>query len=141
MIFIILILGDLDNFDDFLFLSKFNNFFFFLIFQENASTIITSHVRGYLVRRLFATECVQSIVQTIRDTLLFVLDVQEESEKNNNKYDPSDIKLKAQLLQSLSSSCYSLHRIFFDNSLKDRLLIIGRDRELIRKKLERNRSY
>lgn len=73
--------------------------------RHDAATILTAATRGFLVRRLFRTEQVQRIVQTIRDTLIFVLNLHLETFGNGNMGQQQDeaanIRLKARLLQQV----------------------------------------
>ncbi|TMW45284.1 hypothetical protein DOY81_009633, partial [Sarcophaga bullata] len=74
--------------------------------------------------------------QTIRDTLIFVLNLHLETMENpEESYTPANIKLKARLLQQLSSACRTLHLVFFQTSVKERMEIIARDRKRIKAKL------
>ncbi|KAM7350718.1 uncharacterized protein ACRADG_009205 isoform 5-T5 [Cochliomyia hominivorax] len=101
-----------------------------------AATKINACARGFLVRRLFQTEQIQRIVQTIRDTLIFVLNLHLETMENpEESQTPANIKLKARLLQQLSSACRTLHLVFFQTSIKERMEIIARDRKRIKTKL------
>lgn len=69
-----------------------------------AATTINAYARGFLVRRLFKTEQIQRIVQTIHDTLIFVLNLHLETCENPNEANnPTNIKLKARLLQQVST--------------------------------------
>ncbi|XP_020803673.1 uncharacterized protein LOC110180352 [Drosophila serrata] len=102
--------------------------------REWAATRINAAVRGFLLRRLFKTEQVQRIVQTIRDTLIFVLNLHLETRgKDVEAEEPGNLRLKARLLQQLYSASRTLHLIFFQTSTKERMEIISRDRK--RKKL------
>lgn len=76
--------------------------------RHDAATILTAATRGFLVRRLFRTEQVQRIVQTIRDTLIFVLNLHLESFGNGmgqqkQQEEAANIRLKARLLQQVST--------------------------------------
>ncbi|XP_036347870.1 LOW QUALITY PROTEIN: uncharacterized protein LOC118757247 [Rhagoletis pomonella] len=101
-----------------------------------AVTKINAHVRGYLVRRLFQTEQIQRIVQTIKDTLIFVFSLHMET-----MYDPVEAKapdnviLKARLLRQLTSTMHTLHLILFQTTVKERMEIISRDRKRIKTKM------
>jgi hypothetical protein len=99
---------------------------------ERAATKITAHVKGYLVRRLLKTERVQTIIRTIKDTLLFILDLHNETIRPSN---PTDLQLKSILLQQLIAGCESLRNIFFEISTPGRMAIIAKDRERIRSRL------
>lgn len=129
--------------------------------RNDAATILTAATRGFLVRRLFRTEQVQRIVQTIRDTLIFVLNLHLETFGNGmgqqqQQEEAANIRLKARLLQQVSikwifhlsqkpfislfvlklcSASRTLHLIFFQTSIKERMEIIARDRKRIKTKM------
>ncbi|XP_017093171.2 uncharacterized protein Cp110 isoform X1 [Drosophila bipectinata] len=104
--------------------------------REWAATRINAAARGFLVRRLFGTEQVQRIVQTIRDTLIFVLNLHLETCGNGqDAKETANLRLKARLLQQLCSASRTLHLIFFQTSIKERMDIISRDRKRIKTKL------
>uniref|UniRef100_A0A6P4EJU9 Uncharacterized protein LOC108041751 n=1 Tax=Drosophila rhopaloa TaxID=1041015 RepID=A0A6P4EJU9_DRORH len=104
--------------------------------RQWAASRINAGVRGFLVRRLFATEQVQRIVQTIRDTLIFVLNLHLETCGHGlDAEEPANLRLKARLLQQLCSASRTLHLIFFQTSTKERMEIIARDRKRIKTKL------
>ncbi|XP_037726241.1 uncharacterized protein LOC119557541 isoform X2 [Drosophila subpulchrella] len=104
--------------------------------RQWAATRINAAVRGFLIRRLFATEQVQRIVQTIRDTLIFVLNLHLETCGNDlDAEEPANLRLKARLLQQLCSASRTLHLIFIQTNTKERLEIIARDRKRIKTKL------
>lgn len=68
--------------------------------RNMAATTINAFVRGYLVRRLLRTEYVQRLIQTIHDTLLFLLKLSQEIEDDT----PGSwnlCKLKEQLFQQV----------------------------------------
>lgn len=66
--------------------------------EISAATSIAAFTRGYLTRRLFKTLKVQNVVKTIRDTLLFILDIHFEDNANES---PADVKLKTHLIQQV----------------------------------------
>ncbi|KAM8721468.1 hypothetical protein ACLKA7_007359 [Drosophila subpalustris] len=104
--------------------------------RHEAATLLNAVTRGFLVRRLFRTEQVQRIVQTIRDTLIFVLNLHLETYGTQlDQEEPANIRLKARLLQQLCSASRTLHLIFFQTSIKERMEIIARDRKRIKTKL------
>lgn len=70
----------------------------YTIEEVRAATIIAAYTRGYLTRRLFKTTKVQNIVKTIRDTLLFILDLHYEGNDNESS---ADIELKSHLIQQV----------------------------------------
>jgi len=72
--------------------------------RHKAATLLNAVTRGFLVRRLFRTEQVQRIVQTIRDTLIFVLNLHLETYGTKlDQEEPANIRLKARLLQQVNS--------------------------------------
>lgn len=109
--------------------------------ETQAATCINAHVRGYLTRRLFRTEDVQTVVQVIRDTLLFVMDLYREQVLTAGGTDAhhqqprvmseADAKLKRSLLKQLNASCYMLHDIFIGKPTADRMEIIATDRRIV----------
>nr|XP_044249188.1 uncharacterized protein LOC108058860 isoform X2 [Drosophila takahashii] len=104
--------------------------------RQWAATRINAAVRGFLIRRLFATEQVQRVVQTIRDTLIFVLNLHLETCGSGlDAEEPTNLRLKARLLQQLCSASRTLHLIFFQTNTKERMEIIARDRKRIKTKL------
>ncbi|XP_065085386.1 centriolar coiled-coil protein of 110 kDa [Ochlerotatus camptorhynchus] len=105
--------------------------------RYHAASLINAHVRGYLTRRLFQTDHVQKMIQVIRDTLLFILDLHHEKTVARQQIrSPADVQLKRTLLQQLTSACYQLHEVFFEISIPQRMEIIRRDRETLRRRLE-----
>ncbi|XP_037920800.1 uncharacterized protein LOC119657787 isoform X2 [Hermetia illucens] len=105
--------------------------------RTEAATIINAYVRGYLTRRLFRTEHVQNIVQTIRDTLLFVLDFHRETEHDLSE---ENILFKARLLQQLTSACHSLQSVF-QLPTGEKMEIIARDRAYLRAKAKTQNKF
>uniref|UniRef100_A0A1B0CET0 Centriolar coiled-coil protein of 110 kDa n=1 Tax=Lutzomyia longipalpis TaxID=7200 RepID=A0A1B0CET0_LUTLO len=103
--------------------------------SAKAASVINAHVRGYLVRRLLRTEAVQQIIQTFHDTRLFLIELHRDSQNKNSN--PTDIELKRRLLQQLSSSLGSLHGVFFQLPVSERMDIIAKDRENLRLRLQR----
>ncbi|KAH8357990.1 hypothetical protein KR084_010884, partial [Drosophila pseudotakahashii] len=104
--------------------------------RQWAATRINAAVRGFLIRRLFATEQVQRVVQTIRDTLIFVLNLHLETCGSVlDAEEPTNLRLKARLLQQLCSASRTLHLIFFQTNTKERMEIIARDRKRIKTKI------
>lgn len=70
--------------------------------RHHAASKINAYARGFLVRRLFQTEQIQRIVQTIRDTLIFVINLHMETYENPEEANTAaNIKLKARLLQQV----------------------------------------
>lgn len=86
---------------------------------------LSALVRGYLTRRLLATDRVQSIIQTIRDTTTCL----KELNQGSMTILPSDVELHRRLLQQLNGAIHALHEIFFEWDMNERMLVIARDRE------------
>lgn len=80
----------------------------YTIEEVRAATIIAAYTRGYLTRRLFKTTKVRNIVKTIRDTLLFILDLHYEGNDNESS---ADIELKSHLIQQVIHA-FSQHANF-----------------------------
>lgn len=78
--------------------------------ENKAATVINAHVRGYLTRRLFQTNKVGNMVKTIRDTLLFLLDMHFNRKDDES---PADIELKSQLLQQVICAFFCLFQIIY----------------------------
>lgn len=97
--------------------------------EEIAATIINSHVRGYLIRRLLRTEYVQDIIDSIRNILFTILDA-----------NPKEIQLKRSFLVQLNGNCGKLHDVFFQFTTKQRMEVIHKDRELLLARLSQRRS-
>lgn len=73
--------------------------------ERLAATRINACVRGYLTRRLFRTEDVQTVVKVIRDTLLFVMDLYREQRTNSGdsaRLSETDANLRRSLLKQVS---------------------------------------
>lgn len=79
--------------------------------RVQAATTITAYAKGYLTRRLFRAVKVQNIVKTIKDTLLFILDIHFENPTSNDS--PADLKLKTHLIQQVcTNTCRALLRTY-----------------------------
>lgn len=96
--------------------------------EEIAATIINSHVRGYLIRRLLRTEFVQSIIENIKNILFLILDS-----------NPKDIQLKRTYLVQLNGNCERLHDVFFKYTTRERMQVISKDREMLLQRLSQRR--
>lgn len=74
-----------------------------------AATRINAYARGFLTRRLFRTEDVQTIVKLIRDTLLFVIDLHHEENQNE------DLQLKRSLLNQVIIDSISPQKLHYSH--------------------------
>lgn len=89
---------------------KSSSFYYLLfLFEQNsneqnlriaAATKINAYTRSYLVRRILRTTEVQQIIQTIRDTLIFALNMHLDTKREGSD-SAENIKLKARLLQQV----------------------------------------
>ena len=86
---------------------------------------LTALVRGYLTRRLMATDRVQEMMQTIRDTTTCL----RELDHGNMTILPSDIELHRRLVQQLAGAVQAFHEVFFGPQVAERMMMISRDRE------------
>lgn len=100
--------------------------------KTNAATKINAAVRGYLTRRLFKSERVQTLIQTIKDTLLCAMELHHE---NVEKIQPADIELHRRLIQQVTAACVAFHDVFFMLSTKEQMAVIALDRRRKREKL------
>jgi len=86
---------------------------------------LTALARGYLVRKLLATEKVQFLKRTIRETLACAVRLHLEIEGAPSR---QDLELHGRLLAQLESACQSVHHIFFKLGIPERMSIIALDR-------------
>jgi len=86
---------------------------------------LTALARGFLVRRLVSTEKVQFLKQTIRETISCAVRLHLEADGPPSQQDQD---LHGRLLVQLESACHSVHRIFFDLGVPERMSIIALDR-------------
>ncbi|XP_077298805.1 centriolar coiled coil protein 110kDa isoform X2 [Arctopsyche grandis] len=93
--------------------------------EIRAATTIVAYAKGFLTRRLMRTEKVESIVQTVRDTLLCALQLH----RDENGIQGADVDLHRRLLQQITAACYALHDTFIIYSPCERMSIIAQDRD------------
>ncbi len=86
---------------------------------------LSALVRGYLTRRLLATDRVQAILQTIRDTTTCL----KELNQGSLTILPSDVELHRRLIQQLNGAITAFHEVFTHWGVSERMLAIRRDRE------------
>ncbi|CAH0546225.1 unnamed protein product [Brassicogethes aeneus] len=91
--------------------------------EQWAANIICAHAKGYLTRRLYRTDKVQGLIDTIKDTLLCALQLH-----NAENIDEYDIELHRRLIQQVSAACYAFHDLFFSLSTREQMMIIAADR-------------
>lgn len=66
--------------------------------------MIGAHVKGYLVRRIMATDKVRGLIQTIKDALICAMELHSESTENINA---SDVELHRRLIQQVSNVLFN----------------------------------
>lgn len=102
--------------------------------MEKAAYIITAAAKGFLVRRLFRTERVQDLINTIQDALVCAVQLHSENVDDINE---SDVELHRRLIQQVSAGCYAFHDMFFNTSIREKMYCIASDREKKREKASR----
>ena len=90
-----------------------------------AWTRLTALGRGFLTRRLMATERVQDLKRTIRETLSCAVQLHMEAGGAPNK---QELDLHARLLAQLEAACADVHHIFFSLSVGERMTVLANDR-------------
>ncbi|XP_049522816.1 uncharacterized protein LOC119453834 isoform X2 [Dermacentor silvarum] len=85
---------------------------------------LTAMARGHLTRRLMKTHRVQSIIQTIKDTLECALRLHEEPHIRSGLVTPQDVELHQRLITQLTSACHELHNVFFNIPVAERMQLI-----------------
>lgn len=98
---------------------------------------LTAMVRGHLTRRLMKTQRVQSIIQTIRDTLECALRLHGEPHIRIGMVTPEDVQLHQRLITQLTSACHELHDVFFNIPVAERMQLIGQLRSQRKPRLPR----
>lgn len=80
-------------------------------FQNKAASIIGAAAKGFLTRRLFKTERVQSLILTIKEALVCAMELHAEDYEN---IQPADVELHRRLIQQVKMNCY----LFYINASK-----------------------
>lgn len=83
-------------------------------------------VKGYLTRRLYNCHEVLELKKTIADTVIELLDFENISE---DSITPEDLILHQQIVVQLDRCLEKFHHLFFTLPIKQRMLIITRQRE------------
>lgn len=86
---------------------------------------LTAMARGHLTRRLMKTQRVQSIIQTIKDTLECALRLHGEPHICSGLVTAQDVELHQRLITQLTSACHELHDVFFNISAAERMHLIS----------------
>jgi len=99
-----------------------------------AWTRLTALARGFLTRRLMATERVQDLKRTIRETLSCAVQLHMEAGGAPNK---QELDLHARLLAQLEAACADVHHIFFGLTVGERMALLANDRAARQAKAQR----
>ncbi|KAJ7989344.1 hypothetical protein DPEC_G00303560 [Dallia pectoralis] len=98
--------------------------------QQRALCRLGAIVRGFLTRRLFQTEKVKHLRQTVQDTQEFICSFQTESPQKKGAISAQDLSLQERVRAQLRAAQYDIHHIFFEMPLEDRLALMKLDREV-----------
>jgi centrosomal protein CEP110 len=96
---------------------------------------LTAIARGFLTRRLMATEKVQMLKRTIQESVSCAVQLHLESEGPPSR---ADLDLHARLLAQLESACHSLHDIFFRLGIPERMAILALNRSAMQGRVTRS---
>ena len=89
---------------------------------------LTALAKGFLVRRLMATEKVQILRTTIQESVACAVQLHLESEGPPSQ---ADLDLHSRLLAQLESACHSVHDIFFRLTISERMTILALNRRAV----------
>ncbi|XP_013409410.1 centriolar coiled-coil protein of 110 kDa-like isoform X1 [Lingula anatina] len=103
--------------------------------MERKFCMLSAAVKGYLTRRLYRTEKVQAIIQTIKDTTDLAISIQTESPTKKMAYLNQDKNLQDRVIAQLRAGLLEIHDIFFELPVWDRMQIIAQDRQLEQERL------
>lgn len=85
---------------------------------------LTAMARGHLTRRLLKTDRVQTIIQTIKDTLGCALTFHHEPNIRSGAVTEQDLELHQRLITQLTSACHELHDVFFAIPVAERMRLV-----------------
>jgi hypothetical protein len=97
---------------------------------------LTALGRGFLVRRLLATDRVRHLRRTVRETLACA--VQLHREATGAAPGRQELELHARLLAQLEAACAQLHHIFFGLDTPGRMALLAADRTARRARADRS---
>ena len=86
---------------------------------------LTALARGFLTRRLLATEGVSHLKRTIAETLACAVQLHLEAGAGPSK---QELDLHSRLLAQLEAACAKIHHIFFTLTTSQRMKLIAADR-------------
>nr|CAD7427754.1 unnamed protein product [Timema monikensis] len=106
---------------------------------QRAASVLTAGARGFLVRRLMKTERIQSLIETMKDTVKCAIELQAEC-NNSQTITQADVDLHHRLQLQLDAAILEFHDVFFTLSVCERMNIISTDREKLTRRLLRTNS-
>nr|CAD7199046.1 unnamed protein product [Timema douglasi] len=106
---------------------------------NRAASVLTAGARGFLVRRLMKTERIQSLIETMKDTVKCAIELQAEC-NNSQTITQADVDLHHRLQLQLDAAILEFHDVFFTLSVCERMNIISTDREKLTHRLLRTNS-
>ena len=77
----------------------------------------------------------QTLVMTIKETVSCAVQLHLESEGPPSK---DDLELHSRLLKQIEKACLDIHDIFFNISVRDRMMIIALNRAALRERMIRS---
>lgn len=89
---------------------------------------LPAFVKGYLTRRLFQTERVQSLIKTLQDTALLIGKLSEDLPTKGDPVSQRDVDFHRQLIVQLMTTFHNVYDIFCTISTKERMNIITESR-------------
>nr|CAD7575627.1 unnamed protein product [Timema californicum] len=107
--------------------------------MSRAASVLTAGARGFLVRRLMKTERIQSLIETMKDTVKCAIELQAEC-NNSQTITQADVDLHHRLQLQLDAAILEFHDVFFTLSVCERMNIISTDREKLTHRLLRTNS-
>ncbi|ELT91119.1 hypothetical protein CAPTEDRAFT_195460 [Capitella teleta] len=90
---------------------------------------LSALAKGHLTRLLMKSDRVQTIIKTITDTAEFALNFQKETPIKKGHPSQQDRLLQKRLIAQLTAAMYEIHEVFFETSLRERLLFIAQTRQ------------
>ncbi|XP_022089411.1 uncharacterized protein LOC110978599 isoform X2 [Acanthaster planci] len=92
---------------------------------------ISAAAKGYLTRRVFKTQQVQSIIKTIKDSVAFADKFISETPIKKGGMSMQDMALAERVLAQVRAAQYDLYDIFFTLPIADRMSLIEKSKRLI----------
>uniref|UniRef100_A0A3P9H4M9 Centriolar coiled-coil protein 110 n=1 Tax=Oryzias latipes TaxID=8090 RepID=A0A3P9H4M9_ORYLA len=101
---------------------------------QHLRPLLAAAVKGFLTRRLLRTERVAQLLRTIRDTQQFLQSFQQQSVARGAVCSRQDVVLQERVALQLRAARYELYDVFFSLSARERMQMIGWDRELAKER-------